>query len=213
VGFGGGCGRVRCGGSVVVGGGGRFGGRGIGRGGWIGGEGDRSTGQGLELPAGNAELLAEADRREVALAVIGGASGELVSDSAADAAHDGGLLDRQELGASSSHLVACLGLDMGAANAFITYPTAVESAGRYIGTSGARRATDADRRPVTSAEATSDDDDARDGRSSGSANSRRVLPLTTPTRDRCSTHPSVRSSQRELRPGSATGASAASVEP
>ena len=117
----------------------------------------------------------------------------------------GRLLDRQELATSSSHLVACLGLDMAAANAFITYLTAVESASRYIGTSGALEATDADRGPTTSAEAMWDDDDARDGRSSGSANPRRFLPLTTPTRDRCRTHPSVRSPSE----GVETGVSAA----
>ncbi len=73
VGFGDGGRVVRCGGPGVVffGGGDRFGGRGIGFGRWIGGERDRSTDQGFELSAGDAELLAEADGREVALAVVG----------------------------------------------------------------------------------------------------------------------------------------------
>ena len=94
----GGGGVVRCRGSgvVVVGCGGRCGGRGFG---WwrIGGEGDRSADEVLELPARDAELLAEADGREVAVAVVGGAAGELVRRCAADAAHGGRLLDGEKL--------------------------------------------------------------------------------------------------------------------
>ena len=63
----------------------------------IGGEGDGSADEVFELPAGDAELLAEADGGEVAVAVVGGAPGELVRGRAADAAHGGRLLDGEEL--------------------------------------------------------------------------------------------------------------------
>lgn len=123
----------------------------------------------------------EADRREVAFAVVGGASSELARHGAADAAHRGRLSDRQEVGASSGHVVTCLRLDSEAANAFITWPTPVESADRYIRMSGAIEATDADRGAKTAAEVTPDDDGVRDDRSSRSANPHRFLPLNTPT--------------------------------
>ena len=66
-------------------------------GGWIGGEGDGSADEVFELPAGDAELLAEADGGEVAVAVVGGTPGELVGGRASDAAHGGRLLDGEEL--------------------------------------------------------------------------------------------------------------------
>lgn len=89
--------------------------------------------------------------------------------------HNGGrLLGRQELASSSSHLAARLGIDMAAANALITYLTAVESASRYIRISGGIGATDPERGAKTSAAATSDDE-AREYRSSRPANPRRCL--------------------------------------